>query len=494
MATKQYEHQLALIELDENENPPAGYLSFFALPGGAYTRRYGFDKKRLLTEDDISEKPSNGVFRGTCDTHTDPGVPVTEEWWSATEPGVYTNFGGVEVLTIYNVFNYIKWNNNTQVWSLQIVEIKSSTIQIPRIADDILDFYVTGDFEIGAKPYGAKKGNDPGYAYLYTGLANPTYHNRLNLDGDLYMSKLFAWDINMPAGTPLKWLSLDANKNIVFNDPPSGGGVTPADAIFDWDEASNSYKPYAAQRAGGGCFDTGTTAPVSTTRLNYDGTLYARQFINDGSVTGNVRVVKFTGGNLGFDYNYSGTYRTVTHGVMPNEYYIDAIVSSSSYLRSLPIKIGSLQVANDRYGEHVIVDDYNHRFDINMTKVRLNKGTALKWLVTDNNKEIAYVDNYETRAFHFVNMVAGDFLYLEPSAAFPYSIVSINVNGVDSSTNAYFYKNSTQYDIFNIGAGGQELSSVSVVPQSLAVGDSLRLLITNNMPNVAVRIKMVRTI
>jgi hypothetical protein len=58
--------------------------------------------------------------------------------------------------------------------------------------------------------------------------------------------------------------------------------------IFDFQ--TNKYTPYATKSAGK--FDTGTVAPSSTNRLNYDGNLYTNQlyasdyiWVNSGSVS-----------------------------------------------------------------------------------------------------------------------------------------------------------------------------------------------------------------
>jgi hypothetical protein len=53
--------------------------------------------------------------------------------------------------------------------------------------DDILD-WDTDKYT----PYAAKKGADPGFAYFYLGTSNPTFTNRLNLDGRLFATQFYA--------------------------------------------------------------------------------------------------------------------------------------------------------------------------------------------------------------------------------------------------------------------------------------------------------------
>lgn len=64
-----------------------------------------------------------GDFKGTAGLSTNPGTPSGDEWWTATQVGVYANFGGVEVTSISNVLNYIKWNQATTSWSVVTVNI-----------------------------------------------------------------------------------------------------------------------------------------------------------------------------------------------------------------------------------------------------------------------------------------------------------------------------------------------------------------------------------
>jgi len=333
-----------------------------------------------------------GTFKGTCDLHTDPGTPVADEWWSATEVGIYANFGNVKVTTMDEVFNYIYWNNATSTWSIEVVPVNMSLMQIPKVVDGVWDLNVNKNLEIEVKPYAFRKLADPGYPYFYAGAeANPAYHNRLNMDGDLYLSKLFAWAINMPAGTALKWLTLDANKNIAFSDAPSGG-VTPNDNILDWNTSAVAYKPYAAKKSsdpGFPYFYTDTDpfrVPSFWNTLNIDGVLIASQLKAIDPYYGDAYFIDLYGFN---GASGSGYYFKLVFDPSDGAAHLFGVAPGDE---SSKIRIGSSIQGGNYNGEHILIDDANQRFDINMTKVRFNKGTANKFLRLDANKESQYVD------------------------------------------------------------------------------------------------------
>ncbi len=76
-----------------------------------------------------------GDFKGTATLVTNPGSPTSDEWWSATEVGVYTHFGNIVVSTMTEVFNYLKWTQATTSWSVETVNVHSETVIIPRIIE-----------------------------------------------------------------------------------------------------------------------------------------------------------------------------------------------------------------------------------------------------------------------------------------------------------------------------------------------------------------------
>jgi len=126
----------------------------------------------------------DSVFKGTCDVTTDPGIPTTDEWWSATEVGIYTNFGGLEVTTLEGVYNWLVYDFETTTWTLETVPISWTGAYLPTTVSNILDGYITVDQAAGFKPYVARKAVNPGYPYLYNDSTYPTYYtNSLTLDG-----------------------------------------------------------------------------------------------------------------------------------------------------------------------------------------------------------------------------------------------------------------------------------------------------------------------
>jgi hypothetical protein len=337
----------------------------------------------------------SGSFKGTCDTHTDPGTPTVNEWWSATEVGIYPYFGNVEVLTLDEVFNYIKWDGLAETWSIEIVPVNMAYVQIPKVADGVWDLNVTKNLELEVNPYRGKVlDNAFGRPYFYLGTETPTLHVRLNLEGDLAVSKLFAWALNLPNIATGKWLTVDENNNIVGSDAPSGG-LTPTDGILFFDTATVRYIAYPdkfSMNPGYAYFYEGTSIPTFPNRVNLDGELYVKALKNAVSGSGYSRQIALNNAQLlSFFQTITNTYEyrfyLETTGLL-----IEALSSDESNTKSAPIKIGALNSLDLKHGEHIIIDDFNQRFDINMTKVRLNKLTASKMLVTDANKEIACVD------------------------------------------------------------------------------------------------------
>jgi hypothetical protein len=69
-----------------------------------------------------------GDFKGTAYLSTNPGTPSGDEWWTAAQIGVYTNFGGVEITTMTDVLNYLKWTQETTSWSIETVDIPSGNL------------------------------------------------------------------------------------------------------------------------------------------------------------------------------------------------------------------------------------------------------------------------------------------------------------------------------------------------------------------------------
>jgi len=64
-----------------------------------------------------------------------------------------------------------------------------TVIGVAGVTDGMLDLTISSNV-LSVAPYAAKKGSDPGYGYFYLGTSDPTFTNKLNLDGYLYVSRL----------------------------------------------------------------------------------------------------------------------------------------------------------------------------------------------------------------------------------------------------------------------------------------------------------------
>lgn len=88
------------------------------------------------------------------------------------------------------------------------------------------------------------------------------------------------------------------------------GGTTPSDGLLHWDTVTNSYQPYTTQTIGK--FDSTSTTPIHTTRLNYDGILYATEFIATSGVIDDTIQGYSNGGYAGlYGHNYTSGYGIV---------------------------------------------------------------------------------------------------------------------------------------------------------------------------------------
>ena len=380
----------------------------------------------------------SGSFKGTCDTHTDPGTPTTNEWWSATEVGVYPHFGDVEVLSLDEVFNYIKWDGLAETWSIEIVPVNMAYVQIPKVVDGVWDLNVTKNLELEVNPYRGKVlDNAFGRPYFYLGTETPTLHVRLNLEGDFAVSKLFAWALNLPNIAPGKWLTADENNNIVGSDAPSGG-VTPADYTFEWDVANSRYAPYAAKKALNPGYPyfyaaAGYQPSFGANLLLLDGTLKGVSLVATSTLwvdDGNAATGSSFMSKLSFTHakTYGGIARSISMGIIDGYGSLSAKISATG--QSVPVIIGTKTIlAGLKNGEFIEVDDYNQRFDINMTKIRLNKLTASKMLVTDANKEIACIDMPDFTLAKFYTDISNQ--GANPTDAYVYTLPAntLNANG-----------------------------------------------------------------
>jgi hypothetical protein len=163
-------------------------------------------------------------------------------------------------------------------------------------------------------------------------------------------------------------------------------GINPLDDVFRWD--GTKYTPYSSSLAGK--FDRSSTRPTDYTTMNYNGVLNVTQLWTSLTTS------------LWKDQLQIGTYGAATYPIaqLSSKYgNIELFAyTNASGLRTTPIYIGCFNTAGRsdiaNHNEYIAIDDYSQRFDINMTKIRYNKGTAAKWLALDANKEVIYMDAY----------------------------------------------------------------------------------------------------
>lgn len=111
---------------------------------------------------------------------------------------------------------------------------------------------------------------------LYGSTTNPTATDRLNYDGYFYATKVYSNGLELepalsnPAGNG--YILVSTTGGVRSWIPQGSVGVSLANNVLEWDGTNNYYRPYATQITG--TFDTSTTSPSHTTRLNYDGSLW----------------------------------------------------------------------------------------------------------------------------------------------------------------------------------------------------------------------------
>jgi hypothetical protein len=131
--------------------------------------------------------------------------------------------------------------------------------------------------------------------YFDNGTTTPVATTRLNYGGYFYATKLYygstevitfpgfgtdhvtaAYGDHAHTGVYEPVLGNPASDGYILSSTALGvrswipSATVPVDDILDW--STNKYTPYAAQTSG--CFDSSSTNPSHTTRLNYDGALY----------------------------------------------------------------------------------------------------------------------------------------------------------------------------------------------------------------------------
>lgn len=190
-----------------------------------------------------------------------------------------------------NVYTSGKSNDDVLAWDAVNNRWRNRTIPgATPPSDGILDW------DTGAnryQPYATQQAS----VTFDSSSTNPTLTTRLNINANFHSTNLQSKSLVLLgsssgnatiitpaiAGTPMLTLPTTTGTLALTTDIPSL-----VDDILDW--STNKYTPYAARTAG--CFYSGTTAPSSTNRLNYDGNLYANLLATSSDIylpsTGNV--------------------------------------------------------------------------------------------------------------------------------------------------------------------------------------------------------------
>jgi hypothetical protein len=162
------------------------------------------------------------------------------------------------------------------------------------------------------------------------------------------------------------------------------------DNILAWN--GSKYTPYTVKKIADPGFayfyNYGTGKPSYNNAVSLDGMLEVTA-INTANSILTEYVSGLTPNYLSFDYGYTGYNITAKISLSPTQLEIQAL-RGNGLDTAIPIVIGGF--AGNTNNEHIIIDDDNQLFDINMTTIKLSKGTASKWLSLDVNKEITYND------------------------------------------------------------------------------------------------------
>jgi hypothetical protein len=251
---------------------------------------------------------------------TAPTSPVNGDFWSTTA-GFYGRVNGATVgpfgVGVSNtgtpVDNQIAvWTNATTIEGTTGLTYDGTTLSVTSnmyASSNVIAGTISGDHSLLTSTAIRIRNNTTTYLYM-----NPSV-----TDGATSIAYIFD-TVNTLTTTGAKLFSLKnqgTEKFYVDKDGEAyangvhlgaGGGVTPTDNILDWDAGNSWYAPYAAK--GAGHFDSGTVAPTNTTRLNYDGYLYATAIHAEASGSDAVFGITSSGG-YGVQGSYSGTSSTL---------------------------------------------------------------------------------------------------------------------------------------------------------------------------------------
>lgn len=137
------------------------------------------------------------------------------------------SYGEAKYITLQELATAIGANTNGYVY--------------PTAVKGLLDLNITEAEVVTANAYALKKLIDPIFAYFYTQNVEPTFINPLFLDGVLHATGIHTKDLTFIGGTPLKWLTTDANGKVVFSNGPTPGSMNfVQDIAFDYPDINGS--------------------------------------------------------------------------------------------------------------------------------------------------------------------------------------------------------------------------------------------------------------
>jgi hypothetical protein len=278
----------------------------------------------------------------------------------------------------------------------QVIQIFNSYIantNIPSLldVDDAVDDAATGDlFVMGAD---GKWTYASPYSYtlapattLALGGVKIGSNIDVTLDGTISVTFPAAYVLPIASGSNLGGIKVGNGLSI------DGGGIlsttlsSPLDYTFDWD--GTKYAPYATKKL------SDPSYPYFYNGLNGGYPSYQNNIITlDGGINAtsfNARLSSSTYSTISYtgDYTLADAGNTVQWFTNALSSTLSAFTASSS----TPITVGSIVGTGGQNNEYIKIDDNNRLFEINMTNIKLTKGTPSKWLSIDGSGFVVYND------------------------------------------------------------------------------------------------------
>jgi len=272
-------------------------------------------------------------------------------------------------------------NNGTR-WTSAITMISSNDPTGYATNHDVEDRLV-----VGSKLYAEVTGFNPGVAGFLTIDVDGYPLSQAKITFEDILSSDYTTVITAP-GVDTRFAT---EKAIV--DYVTSVLVTPQDNILDWD--GTKYLPFAAKKGVNPVYpyfytNNGLDAPTFSNILMLDGILYATRYNTQSGSGATLRSATVQPSYLQL-YTAGGTPVTSSFTIDVQS-GISRLYSQKAGGECIPIQIGSASIAPIQNDEYITIDDFNQLFNINMTTVRLNKGTINKYLYLDASKNITYVD------------------------------------------------------------------------------------------------------